>query len=189
MALTQVRAGGVANDAVTTAKLPAGTILQVKNFVKQGNQTLSTSYAAVTGCQSGDITAIGSSSKFLIFGTVVFGGGDVDWSNAIKLYHRADSGTLADVTAISSNHKSGSNDSNAIGGSMWDGATYQQFVQAPATFSFLHTPSYTSTVTYEIFAKQLRSGRTGYVNRMGITDDQDYNFGSSSQLTILEIAG
>lgn len=180
MALTKVRAAGFGT----------GSILQVKNYVKQGNQTLTyNTFSAVTDLQTGDLTPISASSKFLIFGTVMFGGADTDWAVALQLFHRADSGTLAEVTGISSTHKTGSNDLNAIGGQMWDGTTYQQFVQAPITFSFLHTPSYTSTVKYELHASQLRTGKTAYVNRMGNTSDSDYNAGSTSQMTVMEIAG
>ena len=175
---------------INNQALPAGSILQVKNYVKRGNQTLTyNSFDALTDLQTGDLTAKKSSSSFLIFGTVMFGGADTDWAVALQLFHRADSGTLAEVTGISSTHKTGSNDLNAIGGQMWDGTTYQQFVQSPITFSFLHTPSYTSTVKYELHASQLRTGKTAYVNRMGNTSDSDYNAGSTSQLTIMEIAG
>ena len=157
---------GSSGQSIPRAALPAGSVLQVIQTSKIDIfSTTSTSYTDVTGL-SVNITPTSSSNRILVFASVSFGTSGDD--GLVRL--------VRDSTAIGS----------GTGGSVDNGFAMVSASYSNQPFStvinFLDSPATTSAVTYKIQAI-MRSG-TGYVNRRG----SNASFGTSSQITVMEIA-
>ena len=161
--------------AVTSAGLPAGSVLQVQSVTKTDVFSHSTStYADVTGLTV-SITPSSTTSKILISGHITTGGNDR--SPRLVL--------LRGSTPICISTETGGNVSilsDARTGNVRHGVSNG--------FSFLDSPSTTSEVTYKWQIKEGNSSGTVYVNKTGFTDSGiDANENATSTITLMEIAG
>lgn len=146
--------------------LPAGSVLQVVSTTKTDTfSTTSTSFVDVTAF-SASITPVSVSSKILVLFNVAYGNSSATHSIKFNL--------LRDSTEIAQP------DSGGVSASL---NTYTSSATArdSGSFTFLDSPSSTSSVTYKIQARV--TGATGYVNT-GATDNR-----SISTITLMEVAG
>jgi len=202
MALTQVATGllagsitsdkitSVANTAISgriaTSQQPTGTVLQVvsttlntafstSNTVTASGGSLTATGANVTGL-SASITPSSATSKILI--TVNIGGvnGTAAAAQAIVLLLRGS-------TVIGAGTGSGGRPGlNARG-------YYNDINTAvPVSFSFLDSPSTTSSTTYQVNLGTDASGQPVYLNRTQNDADSIINPRFSSTITVMEIA-
>jgi hypothetical protein len=163
----------VTNGVIVSSALPAGSILQVVSTTKSDTfSTSSTSYTDVTGL-SASITPRSTSSKILVTATVLIGA-------------TSSVGAFATIT-------DGSNNQLIVPDS--PGSREPAFIRynpdtngfLPATISFLHSPSTTSSLTYKVRFKVTSS--TGYINR-STTDTDSAIWGRGvSTITLMEVAG
>jgi hypothetical protein len=159
---------------VSAARLPTGSILQVASTSKTDTfTTTSTTFADLTG-MSVSITPSSTSSKILIMVALSMTG-DTSTQGYARL--------MRDSTAIGIGAAYGSRVR----------ASFQQIENQPnecptAGFTFLDSPSTTSSVTYKI---QLQTQGTGtiYVNRSSTWTDSASSGTMCSTITVMEIAG
>ena len=183
MALTKVLTGGIALDAVdnTILKLDddyaltgtvsgAGGLLQVQSAIKTDHfSSTSTSLTDVTGLTV-NITPSSSSSKILVtahLGAVSGGGAHA------QLFGFARDSTVIGVSTVATSRSSFA---------QYHNNNTQIF--APMSFQMLDSPNTTSQITYKVQFKT--SGSTSYVNRWA---SDGSTFGTSSTITVMEIAG
>ena len=165
--------------SVTSAALPAGTVLQVASGYKTDAQTISTNpptFADITGL-SVTLTPRSSSSKFLCIWTVSAGNG-LDASTCHIRLNR--NGTAIALGDAASNRTTGSSIyiNTSIGGEML--ASSNTYLDSPAT---------ASAVTYKLTASTNTTNVT-YINRSARDNDNIYYDGRvTSSITVLEIAG
>ena len=155
-------------QSIPKAALPTGSVLQVVSTTKVDvTSSTSTSYADITG-MSVSITPTSSSSKIL----VMFSANISD-----------SAGTNNTLLRLQRN---GSNIAVGTGGVSNNGTN---FIRVPdnltvycACMNFLDSPATTSSTTYAL--QWLVPTGTIYLNRRG----SDNNFGTSSTITVMEIA-
>jgi hypothetical protein len=175
------------NAGVTlNSAFPAGNVINLTNYVKTAVQTLTYNVDDLI-ITSGDITPKKAGSKFWITCSVWVGGSQSDWDASIRLYHRADSAISAALTALHGTDVA----SSQRGGAALHHAhsTNQGYDLVMLSFNYLHTPTYTSTVTYEIQGMKGRTGYDAYINKNGNNVNSEFVTKPSSQVTIMEIAG
>jgi hypothetical protein len=158
----------VVGGKVPYSILPAGSVLQVVQTVKQDIfSTTSTSYTNITGL-SVSITPKFSTSKILVFCTVNFG---TNVDDALVQLVRNSSTALGNGTGGSANNGFAQVSSSYLN------------MPLPASINYLDSPATTSATTYGV--QILVYSATAYVNRRG----NNASFGTSSQITAMEIAG
>jgi hypothetical protein len=151
----------------STIQASAGSVLQVVQTVKTDIfSTTSASYTNVTGL-SVSITPKFSTSKILVFCTVNFGSATDD--------------TLVQLVKNSSTALGNGTGGSATNGFAQASASYINF-PLPASINYLDSPATTSATTYGV--QILVYSGTTYVNRRG----NNASFGTSSQITVMEIA-
>jgi hypothetical protein len=148
----------------------SGGILQVVSTTKTDHfSTTSTSYVDVTGL-SATITPRSTSSKILVVSSVSISQTASSGDNILRL--------LRDATEIGSGTGGSTNNGfSFIGGPASAAAVYSASIQ------YLDSPSTTSSLTYKIQSRVTTS--TGTINRR----QSDANFGASSHITLIEVAG
>jgi hypothetical protein len=181
-----VDSGTLATDSVIAAKLeasaiavgdlPAGSILQVVSTNKDDTYTMSsTTFATVTGL-SATITPIATSSKVFVIASVM-AGHDQDNGHSYLRLHDSDNAYTGFPTASSPGSRTGAFcvlNTTATG------------QMESYTMSYLHSPSTTSAITYNVHAS---STATIYVNRSE-RDNNASNFDGRafSTITLMEVA-
>jgi hypothetical protein len=167
--------GDWVNQALTSAQLPTGSILQVVSTAKTDAFTMSgTVLTDITGL-SASITPSATSSKILVLASVAVGGAS-GVNGALTILLRG-------ATPIAVSDSAGS---RAETTSMIENLS----PSAPQTtnVSFLDSPNTTSAVTYK-FQTRSNNASTVFVNRT-VTDSDNSAFGRSvSTITLLEVAG
>ena len=148
-----------------------GQVLQVQSALKTDHfSSSSTSFVDVTGLTV-NITPSSTSSKVLVTAHLgaVSGGGA----------HAQLFGFARDSTVIG---QSTSSATTLAGFGQYHGNNVQHFT--PMSFQMLDSPNTTSQVTYKVQFKT--TGSTTYLNRWASNDSQ---FGTSSSISVMEIAG
>jgi len=165
-----------------TLTLPSGIgskILQVKNAVKQGDQSFTaSSWTTITDTQV-SITPTSATSTFLVMGSYVLGAGGA-WRSMGRISRNESSfvgGYQGDAA--------GSKDRTQMGGVPY---TVYNGSQRPCKMYLIDSPATTSTLTYEMQI-YCNDGGTIYVNKSGQEADNGNHTRSCSFLTVFEISG
>ena len=172
----------LASNAVTTAKLPAGSTLQ----------TLSTTKTDVTSSYAGslavwntgltvDIQPSHANNKILICGYVQISIAGPQHNIGVLLNK---DGTIIDGYR---GDGSGSRTRNGtLGHNMPDGG-YDNYTAA-IHFNYLDTGGSTSAITYGVSVRNPSgSARTIYMNRANTDTDNQYHYRTASTITVMEI--
>jgi hypothetical protein len=163
----QVDTAGIAPGAITTGLLPAGSVLQVVSTTKTDQFTMSGAYADITGL-SATITPTSTSSKILVFYSVLVGNTGADSRTSTRLLRDSTPVSVATV---------GSADTAFF----FTGIT-RNFTVGVLAGSFLDSPNSTASTVYKM---QLTGDGTATVNRRG----DSTTTGATSTITLMEIAG
>ena len=172
MSKSQIATGGIADDAVTAAKVTGlGKIGQVLSTTKTDSfQSTSTSVTDITGL-SVAITPTSTSSKVLVMvhGNVSDGG--PTYEAAMKMFRdsteicKGDNGSATNIGFDNARRNSGGNESKKF------------------SMTFLDSPNTTSSTTYKIAVKVDQSGSTFNFNRTASSN----NSSLVSTITVMEI--
>ena len=164
--------------AVTSANLPAGSILQVSQATQPALFTNSSaSWVDFTGL-SVTITPKNSSSRFLLKFTSGFGN---DTSNSFQ-YARL----VRNSTPISIGDASGSVTQASCDGG-WGTGGLQDIYLRPATVNFVDSPATASAITYKVQVIRTNAGTTYWGRTVSTTDAN--RSAISSNFIVMEIAG
>jgi hypothetical protein len=166
---------------ITSAKMPAGSVLQVKSQQMTTSTTLTTSFNAVVTGLTASITPSSSSNKILIMIGINAG--------------YEDDGTTSRRGAFSifkgnTNLITPTNSGSRIGGIVEIMENVHPYGSVNIGYAFLDSPATTSSTTYSVHVKNHGGGNSAvYVNRG--TDDGDSNITvrGASTITLMEIAG
>jgi hypothetical protein len=179
--IVSVNASVATVGTLPTARLPAGSVLQVVSVTKTNTTSFVSSstnaYVDITG-MSVTITPTSATSKILVMYTV-----GVSQSTSATIHIRLYRGS----TSIGQGDSSG----NRLGDSLiWrpNGEQYAYDI-GPLSSSFLDSPATTSATTYKL-AATLGSTYSGtfYLNRSSTDNDADYSGRTASTITVMEIA-
>ena len=172
MSKSQIATGGIADDAVTAAKVTGlGKIGQVLSTTKTDSfQSTATSVTDITGL-SVAITPTSTSSKVLVMvhGNVSDGG--PTYEAAMKMFRdsteicKGDNGSATNIGFDNARRNSGGNESKKF------------------SMTFLDSPNTTSSTTYKIAVKVDQSGSTFNFNRTASSN----NSSLVSTITVMEI--
>jgi hypothetical protein len=164
------------SGAITSAQLPAGSVLQVVSTTKTDTfTTTSTSFTTITGLTA-SITPSSSTSKILIIVSVT-GSQEVNTNDAYI-------GLFRDSTQIALGDAAGSRIRSSFLLS-----TSNASWQATGSVNFLDSPSTTSAISYSVRARTPSTG-TLYINRGQTDTDGAYGAGRTiSTITVMEIKG
>ena len=173
----------VTSGTLPTARLPAGSVLQVVSTTKTDTTSFASSstnaYVDITG-MSVTITPTTTTSRMFVMYTA-----GVSQSTSATIHIRL----LRDSTSIGQGNVVG----NRLGDSLVWRIQANQYAYdiAPLSSSFLDTtrPASTSAITYKLQAT-LGSSYDGtfYLNRPLSDDDQNYSGRTASTITVMEIA-
>ena len=167
-----IDASALSTGTLASARLPAGSVLQVVQTVKTDTfSTTSTSLTDITG-MSVSITPTSASSKIL----VCYDLGHVGASGSVI----TGTALLRGSTVIGSGAAAGSRILVSTG-QVDDGNRGQ-----PQSFMFLDSPATTSSTTYKL--QIYASSDTIYVNRTSSDTDSVAYFRTASSITVMEIA-
>jgi|TARA_X000001388_G_scaffold76260_1_gene73102 hypothetical protein len=180
MSKTTIATGGIADDAVTAAKVTGlGKVAQVLQTTKLDTfSTTSSSNTDVTGL-SVAITPSSSSSKILITASISLGSDTAD-RNLNLFVTRGD-------TEIYKADQSGSNRQRAGGGLHYHHGLSSTVGTYSANIMFLDSPSSTSELTFKIRANAGANGGTLHINRTGDSTDDTNRASYPSSITVMEI--
>ena len=169
-----------ADGTILTTTFPkSGSIIQVKQAVKTDTASISNATFADVSGLSISITPSSTSNKILVECSVVTGG-QADGFIAFKI--------LRDSTAIGIGTAGTGNQTNASFSTAFGNASTHQFAVKPASWSFLDSPSSTSSLTYKVQWASTYLDRTMYVNRPYTTADSSYVAITISTITVKEVA-
>ena len=179
MAISQIENASLATGVPSSAKLPAGTVLQVvQTFYKTTETYTSTSFTA-TGV-SASITPTASTSKILVQ-VMLQASGTSDTYGGFRLYRNG-----SEVTGATSNAGTGSSTNAFIQYTHRDtDASYEL-----ATFSnaYLDSPASTSAQTYTIYCA-MKYGAAIKINGTYTVDTGNtYTTFAPSSITLIEVA-
>ena len=182
---TGIVAGNLASDAITSAALPAGTVIQVNQDVLRTTIASNTGGTHVDIGLSVDTTQQKNESKYLISGNVFMSSNYTNMSHALILQRKIGAGSWADV----SNAK-GTDPAVGYGVTAWwakTGADTSVGDGWQLTFEFLDTPAQASgtVVSYRIMARAY-SGYM-YINRSGRNNHATFDVFPISTITVKEI--
>ena len=167
----------ITDDAITDAKLPAGSVLQVVQSVQTNYQSfsLNNTWADVSGLTVA-LTPSSTSNKVLVSFNLMIGTGGAGPYPRVKLLKNG-----ADLIVGNSGIGSRVSVTGAFGA--MPSSTHAQTV----AFEYLDSPSTTSETTYKLQVSGYAS-RVFYTN---ITGGSDSNSGMTcvSTITLMEIAG
>ena len=173
-----VQTADIADDAITTAKLPTGCILQVKQTAK----TDTASHTSSGGSFSSDvmtvtITPSHADNKILITGLVHLGSATgqrcgIRLSNGGSVITGAVAATASARNLASSAAAPAGNDNSCV----------------PLHFQYLHSPGSTAEQTYGIQIS-VEGNQTVYLNRSSADTDNNTIYRTASFLTVMEVAG
>ena len=175
MPLSKIKTNSLATGAITSAIMPAGSVIAADYARKTDHQTFtSTSFADVTGLTV-TMTPASTSSKFLVTASVHY-----------STYHWAAGGAFFGVYA----------NSTLIAGSgsvVWlvdygPDSTYAGYENRQLFAQRLYSPSSTSAQVFKVQIANGSSGYNGYVNR-SYTLSSGQGSDGECYLSVLEIAG
>jgi len=172
--IVSVNASVASVGTLPTARLPAGSVLQVVSNTKIDTfSTTSSSYVDVTGLFV-TITPTSATSRILITGLVNFAASaDVGFFRLVR-----------DSTAICVGTAAGSR----LAATAQQRNTSDSADADAAALNFLDSPGTTSTVTYKIQAASAPGGYTTRFNSSADDPDQTNRGRTASTITVMEIA-
>lgn len=146
MAISKIENNSLASGVPSTAKLPAGTVLQVQSVTKTDSYSQSTtSYTNVPGL-SISITPTSSTSKILVFATLCMSGGIAGSHTMFAAF--AKNGTQIGAGAYGTSYP----------------ASPSTDFPVSHSFSYLDSPATTSATTYTVQIS-CDNTTTVYINR------------------------
>ena len=170
-------------DGVQASDMPAGSVLQVINSIESSAVvSTSSSFAFVSGLVV-NITPLSATSKILV---------NVSLNNLSSVSgHFALARLVRDSTPLAVHSSSGGTTTNnsafLAGGGGGDSngsfSTDNRKISS-GTLSYLDAPATTSQLTYKVEFATSNTPNTVYINRWAL----DINLGSSSSITVMEIA-
>ena len=175
MPLSKIKTNSLATDAITSAAMPAGSVIAAEYARKTDHQTFtSTTFADVTGLTV-TMTPASTSSKFLVTASVHYS--TYNWAAGGGYF-----GVYANTTLIAGS-----------GGKVWlvdygSDASNAQYESRQYFAQRLYSPSSTSAQTFKVQMSNGSSGYNGYVNRSYATRTGQGSDGEC-YLSVLEIAG
>jgi hypothetical protein len=178
----------MALSKIKASTLPAGSVLQVKNTVYDGQDTDSSGAFVSTGLTL-SITPSSTSSKILVCPSVV--GAATKGSPALfRLYRKIGTGSFSEVTGASSTQQSRALSNCMMGTGYNPSDTHHEHTQQNMSALYLDSPATTSQVTYTIYMSSRSSSKTASLNRADSWTSGDDAFDASvSTMTLMEIAG
>ena len=167
---------GASLTGLTASQMPAGSVIQVVSTTKDDTYTMSsTTFATVTGL-SATITPIATSSKVFVIASVM-AGHDQDNGHSYLRLHDSDNTYAGFPTASSPGSRTGAFcvlNTTATG------------QMESYTMSYLHSPSTTSAITYNVHAS---SSATIFINRSDRDNDaSNFDGRAFSTITLMEVA-
>jgi hypothetical protein len=169
------------SGAITSAQLPAGSVLQVVSTDYTGIASSTSGTPADVSGFAATITPSSASNKVLVFVSVAFGFNNDSYPYVLLKRNGTSISVGASATGTRLNvflSGTGTNDS---------GSTIYRYHQASK--SYLDSPSSTSALTYQIQFASPYSGFIGYINRVHNGDDASYIQYPTSSITLMEIKG
>jgi len=175
----------ITDDAITAAKLPAGSVLQVQSKNYQGAYSTTTaSWLDVTNFNV-TITPTSTSSKILVNSLLQLGSSGWAGINVVRKVTGQ-----ADVIINQGNDTVGGKQNSTYGSiqvTQWGTE-----LTAPMAMVYLDSPATTSAVTYQVqvVARYGSTGQTVYINRPHAwNNDSISGRVTSSNIVVQEIAG
>tara|TARA_R110000751_G_scaffold223736_2_gene325857 strand:+ start:104 stop:643 length:540 start_codon:yes stop_codon:yes gene_type:complete len=166
----------ITDDAITDAKLPAGSVLQVVSTTSTATFSTTSGTLQNTGINL-VITPTSSTSKVLVLINASIGGSPSGAIPAIGIRRDA---TDIGVAADSSNRRGAATGQHANN----DNVVFS------ASVSFLDSPATTSATTYRItLSARDDSSHTAWIGRTGLDGDGGYTVRPVNTITLMEIAG
>jgi hypothetical protein len=165
-----------------------GNILQVVSGTKSDTvSSNSTSYYSIG--LNATITPSSTSSKILVLLDLAYGGNQNMYGIG-KIVRTPSGGSATDIALGDDRTGSFSNSqrvSFSMGTNNLANVVYKVY---HATVNFLDSPNTTAATTYAVKCKSIYGGGDGYfyINRPSTPDNQPYQIGASSNLTLMEIA-
>jgi hypothetical protein len=177
-----VTASDLASNAITSAALPTGSVLQVLSTTKTDTFSETVNTKAISGDVTGltvTITPSSANSNILVACHIV--GAGTGQNGIVPVLYRNGSIVTGAVGDASGSRKRVSSVAIDVG---TDG------VAAAVTFSFLDSPSSTDAQTYSIRLRHYSGAdRVVYVNRSVSDADSGSSHRFASTITAMEIAG
>lgn len=168
--LTALNASNISTGTLASARLPAGSVLQVVSAFKNDTfSSTSTTFVDITGL-SVSITPTSATSKILILVTSNFSAAT---GNAPTVFNLVRNSTNIATPATAPTYNG--TVTPYIAGNISDQSV-------PWSASFLDSPATTSATTYKVQGRG-SSATNFYVNRRATAD-----FNSTSSITVMEIA-
>jgi len=187
MTVTTIPTAGIADDAVTAAKVTGlGKIGQVVTTNFTGTESTSVLASGGNFTDSSlvaSLTPTATSSKILVLASVNTGSSDNSNGTHIGRFRQAISGGSTTSVFVGAAAGSRIQTSSGRANAATDNAT-----NLLLTFNFLLTPSTTSavTITYQFAARGTGSG-TAYINVTGNDSDVNENQAIPSAITLMEV--
>lgn len=175
MPVSTIQNASLASGVPSTAKMPAGSVLQVVSTFKSDIfSTGSSSFVDITG-MSVSITPTSATSKILVLINLTVGPGAGNFApvNLVR------NGTNIAQPTTSSAHQATLNNYNGEGSGYTGGSAQPQYA-----LSFLDSPATTSALTYKLQMYTTTGGVTAYVN----SRPSAQNGTCTSTITVMEIA-
>jgi len=174
----------ITDDAITAAKLPAGSVLQVTNNTRTHHDSLTTTSQTMvdSGLVTGVITPVSSGSKIAvnISGFITHTNGtNGNYGVVFQMFKSVNGGTYVKVTA------------GDLDGGSYDETSVSGWYDQNGSCSVFDTPSYTlgQTINYKLYFREDHSNTNGaYINHSGGVL-QGGAIDITSSITLTEIAG
>ena len=165
--------------ALEFATAPSGKVLQVINTVKTDTfSTTSSSFVVVTGLTA-TITPSSSANKILVMVALASGSNSgTNAGGAFRLYRDG-----SEITAVNGNTAG----SRTSAWSQSSAPVTSPWYMKSNTLIYLHSPSTTSSTTYQVYARSQNQGT--FVNQAYDDSDEADRVRLSSTITLMEIAG
>lgn len=178
MALTRINNQALTN--VTSAGLPSGTVLQVKQIEDNTANSFSGNATSTTpqfDAVSLSITPLSTSNKILVIGKATVGGSGTNSDFSLGLKRN---GTLVGGNT---------NSSNFLGTNVMVSSIPSNESPGTVSFNYLDSPSSISSVTYTL-AVWGGENQTYYINRgVSVSGIKNWANSGGSSLILMEIAG
>tara|TARA_B110000977_G_scaffold145264_1_gene184343 strand:+ start:129 stop:665 length:537 start_codon:yes stop_codon:yes gene_type:complete len=165
----------ITDDAITDAKLPAGSVLQVKNFALTETFVMTTAATWTDTTLVLSITPSSTASKILITYSVSYAGNSGQ-RGGVRIIRGSTPLCIADAS------------SNRIQTTSSFQGTSLRSSDANLSSTYLDSPSTASAVTYKVQAF-CENNSPVYFNRGTNDEDNGTIMRATSQITLTEIAG
>ena len=178
--ITGITAGGLPDDCLTAAEMPAGSVLQVVSTQKiDAFTTTSNSYVDIAGLNV-SITPTAASSKIFIIATI-----QLSTNTGSNEYGGWYLRFLRDANSLPVGTFGNANQYSAAGGLRWQVSN----TMTTEAYTYLDSPNTTASINYkpQVAATTYDSGRIVYVNRDN-SNNSNFSGTGVSTITLMEIA-